>query len=129
MRETAAHRYPIAREPLGGYAKDPATSPPPTRSPPSRPPTSVRPEDITYDRLFDYYADTETWAPRMPGASSSTTTSRPPTAPASCRAPAYGEDDQRVTNAAGIPTILSDDGGVPAERHDVPAAVMDANRR
>ena len=47
------------------------------------------------------------------GGSSSTTTSRPATAPASStRRPAYGEDDQRVTEAAGIPLIMSlDDGG------------------
>ena len=70
-------------------------------------------EDVTYDRLFDYYADAETYGTENAWrilvddyvtVSDGTGIVH--------QAPAYGEDDQRVAGAAGIPTILSlDDGG------------------
>jgi isoleucyl-tRNA synthetase len=48
------------------------------------------------------------------------------------QAPAYGEDDQRVTEAAGIPLIMSlDDGGrfLPQVTDVAGELWMDANRR
>jgi isoleucyl-tRNA synthetase len=112
--EASAHRYLLARELLGGYAKDlgyegiddalaavDATV------------RGAELEDVTYDRLFDYYADAETYGTENAWrilvddyvtVSDGTGIVH--------QAPAYGEDDQRVAGAAGIPTILSlDDGG------------------
>ncbi|GGM52959.1 isoleucine--tRNA ligase [Microbacterium saperdae] len=112
--EASAHRYLLARELLGGYAKDlgyegiddalaavDATV------------RGAELEDVTYDRLFDYYADEETYGTENAWrilvddyvtVSDGTGIVH--------QAPAYGEDDQRVAGAAGIPTILSlDDGG------------------
>jgi isoleucyl-tRNA synthetase len=58
-----------------------------TRTRPRRPKPNdhsrQRARGRAYDRLFDYYADAEV-GHRAPGASSSTTTSARPTAPASC---------------------------------------------
>ncbi|MHC9043102.1 isoleucine--tRNA ligase [Microbacterium saperdae] len=112
--EASAHRYLLARELLGGYAKDlgyegiddalaavDATV------------RGAELEDVTYDRLFDYYADEEIYGTENAWrilvddyvtVSDGTGIVH--------QAPAYGEDDQRVAGAAGIPTILSlDDGG------------------
>ncbi|BDZ37966.1 isoleucine--tRNA ligase [Microbacterium suwonense] len=114
VAESAAHRYLIARDLLAGYAKelgyesgdDALAAVEATHS-------GAALEDITYDRLFDYYADAETWgtekAWRILVDDYVTTTDGTGIVH---QAPAFGEDDQRVSNAAGIPTILSlDDGG------------------
>ena len=57
-----------------------------------------------YDRLFDYYADAETWgtqnAWRILVADYVTTGDGTGIVH---QAPAYGEDDQKVGEAAGIP--------------------------
>ena len=68
---------------------------------------------LRYEPLFDFFADAETWgtehafqvlADDYVATGEGTGIVH--------QAPAYGEDDQRVSNAAGIPTILSvDDGG------------------
>ena len=68
---------------------------------------------LRYEPLFDFFADAETWgtehafqvlADDYVATGEGTGIVH--------QAPAYGEDDQRVTTAAGIPTILSvDDGG------------------
>lgn len=112
--EASAHRYLLARELLGGYVKelgyeslDDALA---------AVHATVRGADldgVTYDRLFDYYADAETYGTENAWrilvddyvtVSDGTGIVH--------QAPAYGEDDQRVAGAAGIPTILSlDDGG------------------
>ncbi|WP_226532945.1 isoleucine--tRNA ligase [Microbacterium paraoxydans] len=112
--ESSAHRYLLARELLGGYAKDLGYES--TEDALSAVDATVRGaqlQDITYDRLFDYYADTETYGTENAWrilvddyvtVSDGTGIVH--------QAPAYGEDDQRVAGAAGIPTILSlDDGG------------------
>ena len=69
--------------------------------------------DVQYERLFDYYADDETYgtenAWRILVDDYVTTADGTGVVH---QAPAYGEDDMRVAAAAGIPTILSlDDGG------------------
>ncbi|MGN7976119.1 isoleucine--tRNA ligase [Microbacterium sp. 22195] len=112
--ETAAHRYLLARDLLGGYAKDLGyESAEEALAAADRSVLGKELEDVTYDRLFDYYADAETWgtekAWRILVDDYVTTTDGTGIVH---QAPAYGEDDQRVSNAAGIPTILSlDDGG------------------
>jgi len=70
-------------------------------------------EGVSYDRLFDYYADTEEWGTE--NAWTILVADYVTTADGTGivhQAPAYGEEDQRVCEAAGIPVILSlDDGG------------------
>jgi isoleucyl-tRNA synthetase len=112
--EASAHRYLLARELLGGYAKDLGYES--TEDALAAVDATVRGaelQDVTYDRLFDYYADAETYGTENAWrilvddyvtVSDGTGIVH--------QAPAYGEDDQRVAGAAGIPTILSlDDGG------------------
>ncbi|MBN9176306.1 MAG: isoleucine--tRNA ligase [Microbacterium sp.] len=88
--------------------------------------------DVHYDRLFDYYADAEVWgtdtAWRILVDDYVTTTDGTGIVH---QAPAYGEDDQRVTAAAGIPLIMSlDDGGrfLPQVTDVAGELWMDANR-
>ncbi|WP_430295357.1 isoleucine--tRNA ligase [Sinomonas sp. B1-1] len=67
---------------------------------------------IRYEPLWDYYTDTETWgtenAWQILVADYVTTTDGTGVVH---QAPAYGEDDQRVCEAAGIRVILSVDEG------------------
>ncbi|MFD5225750.1 isoleucine--tRNA ligase [Microbacterium sp. NPDC058342] len=112
--ESDAHRYLLARDLLGGYAKDLGyESVDDALAAVQATHLGSALEDVTYDRLFDYYADAETWgtgrAWRILVDDYVTTTDGTGIVH---QAPAYGEDDQRVTTAAGIPTIISlDDGG------------------
>ena len=114
MAESDAHRYLLARDLLGGYAKDLGyESADDALAAVQQTVLGRELEDVAYDRLFDYYADAETWgtenAWRILVDDYVTTTDGTGIVH---QAPAYGEDDQRVTNAAGIPTIISlDDGG------------------
>ncbi|MEV7620997.1 isoleucine--tRNA ligase [Microbacterium sp. NPDC089321] len=114
VAESDAHRYLLARDLLGGYAKDLGyESADDALAAVQQTVLGRELEDVAYDRLFDYYADAETWgtenAWRILVDDYVTTTDGTGIVH---QAPAYGEDDQRVTNAAGIPTIISlDDGG------------------
>ncbi|MFK3678875.1 isoleucine--tRNA ligase [Microbacterium sp. NPDC090218] len=112
--EASAHRYLLARELLGGYAKDLGyESVDEALAAVDATVRGAELQDVTYDRLFDYYADAETYGTENAWrilvddyvtVSDGTGIVH--------QAPAYGEDDQRVAGAAGIPTILSlDDGG------------------
>ncbi|MGJ0388549.1 isoleucine--tRNA ligase [Microbacterium sp. CGR1] len=112
--EASAHRYLLARELLGGYVKDLGyESLDEALAAVDATVRGAELEDVTYDRLFDYYADAETYGTENAWrilvddyvtVSDGTGIVH--------QAPAYGEDDQRVAGAAGIPTILSlDDGG------------------
>jgi isoleucyl-tRNA synthetase len=112
--EASAHRYLLARELLGGYAKDLGyESVDDALAAVDATVRGAELQDVTYDRLFDYYADEETYGTENAWrilvddyvtVSDGTGIVH--------QAPAYGEDDQRVAGAAGIPTILSlDDGG------------------
>ncbi len=130
--ESDAHRYLLARDLLGGYAKDLGYESADDALAAVQ--QTVRGEDldgVAYDRLFDYYADAETWgtenAWRILVDDYVTTTDGTGIVH---QAPAYGEDDQRVTNAAGIPTIISlDDGGrfLPSVTDVAGQLWMDAN--
>ena len=70
-------------------------------------------EGIRYDRLWDFYADTEIWGTE--NAWQILVADYVATGEGTGivhQAPAYGEDDQIVCAAAGIPVIISlDDGG------------------
>ena len=112
--EASAHRYLLARELLGGYAKDLGyESAEDALAAVDATIRGAELQDVTYDRLFDYYADAETYGTENAWrilvddyvtVSDGTGIVH--------QAPAYGEDDQRVAGSAGIPTILSlDDGG------------------
>ncbi|WP_334151958.1 isoleucine--tRNA ligase [Microbacterium sp.] len=112
--EASAHRYLLARELLGGYAKDLGyESAADALAAVDATIRGAELQDVIYDRLFDYYADAETYGTENAWrilvddyvtVSDGTGIVH--------QAPAYGEDDQRVAGAAGIPTILSlDDGG------------------
>lgn len=112
--ESSARRYLLAKDLLGGYAKDLGyENSDDALAAVDSTLRGAELQDVTYDRLFDYYADEETYdtqrAWRILVDDYVTTTDGTGIVH---QAPAYGEDDQRVAGAAGIPTILSlDDGG------------------
>ena len=87
--------------------------------------------DVRYERLFDYYADAETYGTENAWRVlvDDYVTIADGTGIVH-QAPAYGEDDKRVSDAAGIPTILSlDDAGkfLPAVTDVAGELWMDAN--
>ena len=112
--EATAHRYLLAEPLLANYAKDLGyESGDAARDAIEQTVLGRDLQDVTYDRLFDYYADADTWgtgdAWRILVDDYVTTGDGTGIVH---QAPAYGEDDQRVTEAAGIPLIMSlDDGG------------------
>jgi isoleucyl-tRNA synthetase len=112
--EAAAHRYLLAEDLLAGYAKDLGyESADAAREAVVQTIIGAELEGVAYDRLFDYYADAETWgtqdAWRILVDDYVTTSDGTGIVH---QAPAYGEDDKRLADAAGLPTILSlDEGG------------------
>ncbi|WP_438352829.1 isoleucine--tRNA ligase [Microbacterium sp. CJ88] len=131
--EAESHEYLLAEDLLGGYAKDLGyTSADEAYAAISRTVLGADLVDVTYDRLFDYYADAEAWgtekAWRILVDDYVTTSDGTGIVH---QAPAYGEDDQRITEAAGIPLIMSlDDGGrfLPQVTEVAGELWMDANR-
>ncbi|MFT3799215.1 isoleucine--tRNA ligase [Microbacterium sp.] len=129
----AAHRYLLAADLLAGYAKDLGyDSAADAAAAVERTIRGSELADVHYDRLFDYYADADTWgterAWRILVDDYVTTSDGTGIVH---QAPAYGEDDQRVTEAAGIPLIMSlDDGGrfLPQVTDVAGELWMDANR-
>jgi len=113
--EVLGAEYLLAKELVGSYAKDLGyDTAEDAIAAVSRTVTGAELEDVAYDRLFDYYADTEAWgtqnAWRILVDDYVTTTDGTGIVH---QAPAYGEDDQRIGESAGIPVILSlDEGGV-----------------
>ncbi|WP_251449882.1 isoleucine--tRNA ligase [Microbacterium sp. Marseille-Q6648] len=112
--EAYAHRYLLAEELLAGYAKDLGyDSAEAAREAVVQTVLGSELADVSYDRLFDYYADADVWGTR--DAWRILVDDYVSTADGTGivhQAPAYGEDDQRITEAAGIPLIMSlDDGG------------------
>jgi isoleucyl-tRNA synthetase len=89
-------------------------------------------EGVRYARLWDYYADTEEWG--TGNAWQILVADYVATGEGTGvvhQAPAYGEDDQAVCAAAGIPVILSvDDGGkfLPLIEDVAGLQVFDANK-
>jgi len=129
----AGHRYLLASDLLGGYAKDLGyESAADAAEAVERTILGSELADVHYDRLFDYYADAETWgtgsAWRILVDDYVSTTDGTGIVH---QAPAFGEDDQRITEAAGIPLIMSlDDGGrfLPQVGDVAGELWMDANR-
>ena len=131
--EAAAHRYLLAEDLLAGYAKDLGyESAEAAREAVTETLLGSALADVSYDRLFDYYADDETWGTH--NAWRILVDDYVSTGDGTGivhQAPAYGEDDQRVTAAAGIPLIMSlDDGGrfLPQVTDVAGELWMDANR-
>ncbi|GAA1960859.1 isoleucine--tRNA ligase [Microbacterium aquimaris] len=131
--EAAAHRYLLAEDLLAGYAKDLGyESAEAAREAVTETLLGSALADVSYDRLFDYYADDETWGTH--NAWRILVDDYVSTGDGTGivhQAPAYGEDDQRVSAAAGIPLIMSlDDGGrfLPQVTDVAGELWMDANR-
>jgi isoleucyl-tRNA synthetase len=114
VTEVLGAEYLIAIDLLGNYAKDLGyDSAEEALAAVSRTISGRDLEGVSYDRLFDYYADTEQWGTQNAWtilvADYVTTSDGTGIVH---QAPAYGEEDQRICEAAGIPVILSlDDGG------------------
>ncbi|MGW9113200.1 isoleucine--tRNA ligase [Microbacterium sp. NPDC055683] len=104
----------LAEELLGGHAKDLGYDDADAARAAVR--TRVTGEDlrdVSYERLWDYFADAEEWG--TAGAWRILVDDYVTTGDGTGvvhQAPAYGEDDKRLADAAGIPTIVSlgDDG-------------------
>ena len=131
--EGESHRYLLAEDLLPGYAKDLGyDSADDARAAVQQTVRGSELADVQYDRLFDYYADADAWgtqnAWRILVDDYVTTSDGTGIVH---QAPAYGEDDQRITEAAGIPLIMSlDDGGrfLPQVSDVAGELWMDANR-
>ncbi|MFJ3392330.1 isoleucine--tRNA ligase [Leifsonia aquatica] len=125
--------YLIAVDLLGNYAKDLGyESAADAQAAVSRTVLGSELEDVHYDRLWDYYADAETYGTQNAWRIlvDDYVTTEDGTGIVH-QAPAYGEDDQRVTEAAGIPMIISVDDGarfLPAVGDVAGLQVFDANK-
>jgi isoleucyl-tRNA synthetase len=131
--EVLGAEYLLASDLVGGYAKelgyDSAES---AVAAISRTVSGSELEGVSYARLWDYYADTDKYgtdrAWRILVDDYVTTTEGTGIVH---QAPAYGEDDQRVCEATGIPVIISiDDGGrfLPAVSEVAGLQVFEANK-
>lgn len=112
--EVLGAEYMLAIDLVGNYAKDLGyDSAEEALAAVSRTVSGSELEGVSYDRLFDYYADTAEWGTE--NAWTILLADYVTTADGTGivhQAPAYGEEDQKVCEAAGIPVILSlDDGG------------------
>jgi isoleucyl-tRNA synthetase len=108
------HQYLLAADTIGGYAKEFGyESADDARAAVTRTVLGNELGGIHYDRLWDYYEDAETYGTQ--NAWQILVADYVATGEGTGivhQAPAYGEDDQVVCAAAGIPVILSlDDGG------------------
>ncbi|WP_029145416.1 isoleucine--tRNA ligase [Microbacterium luticocti] len=132
-RDGGDHRYLLAADLLANHAKDLGYDSPDAAA--SAVVTTVTGADLAgigYQPLFDYYADTDAYgtqnAWRILVDDYVTTTDGTGIVH---QAPAYGEDDQRVCEAHGIPVVVSlDDGGrfLPQVTDVAGQLWMDANR-
>ncbi|MGG7508108.1 isoleucine--tRNA ligase [Plantibacter sp. YIM 135249] len=131
--EVLGGEYLIATALVGNYAKDLGyDSAEEAKAAISRTVLGSELQDVTYDRLWDYYADAEEFgtqnAWRILVADYVSTEDGTGIVHQS---PAYGEEDQRVCEAAGIPVIVSvDDGGrfLPQVADVVGLQVFEANK-
>jgi isoleucyl-tRNA synthetase len=112
--EVLGGEYLLATALVGNYAKDLGyESAEDAIAAISRTVTGSELQDVTYDRLFDYYSDVDEYglqdAWRILVADYVTLEDGTGIVH---QAPAYGEEDQRICEAAGIPVIISlDEGG------------------
>lgn len=127
-----AHRYLLAADLLGGYAKDLGyENADAAREAVERTVLGHELADVHYDRLFDYYADEAFGTENAWRILADDYVSTSDGTGVVHQAPAYGEDDKRIGDAAGIPTIVSlDDGGrfLPQVTDVAGELWMDANR-
>ncbi|MEX2441649.1 MAG: isoleucine--tRNA ligase, partial [Pontimonas sp.] len=126
-------RYLIAQDTVGGYAKDLGyASVESAREAVSDTLTGDQLGGMRYERLFDYYADVDTWDTH--NAWQILVADYVATGEGTGivhQAPAYGEDDQIICEQAGIPLILSlDEAGVflPQVSDVAGLSVFDANK-
>ncbi|MBL3687075.1 isoleucine--tRNA ligase [Leucobacter zeae] len=130
---SGADRYLLAADLVGNHAKDLGyESAEAAASAVERTLAGSELAGVHYERLFDYFADAEVWGTQhcwqilvddYVEASDGTGIVH--------QSPAYGEDDYRITTAAGMPTIVSvDDGGrfINAVTDVAGELWMDANR-
>ncbi|BDZ53021.1 isoleucine--tRNA ligase [Agromyces marinus] len=112
--EVLGAEYLLALDLVGDYAKELGyESADEARAAVSRTVQGAELDGVTYDRLFDYYADVEKYglerAWRVLVADYVTTEDGTGIVH---QAPAYGEEDQRIGEANGIPVVISvDDSG------------------
>jgi isoleucyl-tRNA synthetase len=125
--------YLLAVDLVGGYAKELGyADAEAARASVARTLKGRELEGVAYDRLWDYYADAEKWgtqnAWQILVADYVSTTDGTGIVH---QAPAYGEEDQKVCEAAGIPVIISvDEGGrfLSTVRDVEGLQVFDANK-
>jgi isoleucyl-tRNA synthetase len=107
------HEYLLATDTIGSYAKEFGyDSVDEARAAVTRTMTGAELAGIHYARLWDYYADTVKWGTH--NAWQILVADYVATGEGTGivhQAPAYGEDDQTVCAAAGIPVIISVDDG------------------
>ncbi|MGO4691118.1 isoleucine--tRNA ligase [Glaciibacter sp. 2TAF33] len=112
--EVLGAEYLLAIDLVGNYAKDLGyDSAEDAKSAVTRTVSGSELEGVAYDRLFDYYADVEAWGTHNAWTIlvADYVTTEDGTGIVH-QAPAYGEEDQRICEANGIPVIISlDDGG------------------
>jgi isoleucyl-tRNA synthetase len=125
--------YLLAADTVAAYAKDLGyASPDAAVAAISRTILGAELGGVTYDRLWDYYADEETWGTQ--NAWQLLVADYVATGEGTGivhQAPAYGEDDQITCAAADIPVIISvDDGGkfLPVIAEVAGLQVFDANK-
>ncbi|WP_308796552.1 isoleucine--tRNA ligase [Agromyces silvae] len=131
--EVLAADYLLALDLVGNYAKELGyDSAEAARAAVTRTIRGAELEGVTYDRLFDYYADVEAYglqhAWRILVADYVTTDDGTGIVH---QAPAYGEEDQKIGEANGIPVIISlDDAGrfLPAVTDVAGLLWSDANK-
>jgi isoleucyl-tRNA synthetase len=111
--EAGVADYLLAADTVGAYAKDLGyESADLAKAAVTRTVKGADLEGVQYDRLWDYYADTEKWGTE--NAWQILVAEYVATGEGTGivhQAPAYGEDDQIVTGKAGIPVIISVDDG------------------
>jgi len=130
--EVLGGEYLIASALLGNYAKDLGyDSAAEAQAAVSRTIVGRELEGVSYDRLWDYYADAEWGMAQAWRILVADYVSTEDGTGIVHQAPAYGEEDQKVCEAAGIPVIVSvDDGGkfLPEVSDVAGLQVFDANK-